>query len=306
VGSPLTALRSASLSRPGTHVRITWRGFLFALLTVAYVLLTITVLLPSSPVLRFDSYLVNLHMWSHHPGWHPWLHTYVMFGQRGPSTLIFLPLFLWLTWRRRSSEPLVLLVTGLVLLNVSVGVVKYATGRVGPLHSDDVHAIFAGGNIYPSGHVSNTVVLYGLIAMLASRHRKALIAFAAVLSISVGLSTVYLRTHWFSDVVGGWIAGALVLLALPWVMPTAQRWADRLIAAAHQRWASRRKTSTAPAATAARPARPAGLASAPASAPGVRRPAAPQASPVSSAACTPSRRATSASVDALDDPTRCR
>ena len=62
--------------------------------------------------------------------------------------------------------------TALVLLNVSVGVVKYAIGRLGPMHGtdSDVHDIFAGGNIYPSGHVSTAVVLYGLLAsVIAAR-----------------------------------------------------------------------------------------------------------------------------------------
>jgi membrane-associated phospholipid phosphatase len=294
----LTALRSASVSLPRTRIRVSWRGFLFALLTVAYILLTIAVLVPSSPALRLDTYLVNLHMWSHHPGWYPWIHTYVMLGQRGPSTLVFLPFFLWLAWRRRSSHPLVVLVTGLILLNVSVGIVKYAIGRVGPLHSDDVHALFAGGNIYPSGHVSNTVVLYGLIAWLAPRCRKWVATFAAVLSISVGLCTVYLRTHWFSDVVGGWIAGALVLLAMPWVMPTAQRWADRLTAAARYRWTTWRKTSTAATTVAVRPVRSVGAS-------GLRHLAQPTPAPVSSVACSQSRRTTTSSRNALDDPTRC-
>jgi hypothetical protein len=42
----------------------------------------------------------------------------------------------------------------------------------------------------------------------------------------VGLCTVYLDTHWVSDVLGGWIAGVLVLIALPWVMPYSERLAS--------------------------------------------------------------------------------
>ena len=56
-----------------------------------------------------------------------------MLGQRGPATLLFLPWFIWVAKRDRSPRPLVLLGTSLVLLNVSVGVVKYAIRRVGPL-----------------------------------------------------------------------------------------------------------------------------------------------------------------------------
>ena len=206
---------------------------------MAYLLLTLGVLIPSF-VLSIDKYFVNLHLWGHHPAWYPWIHTYVMFGQRGPATLLFLPFFLWTAWRRRSTEPLVILVTALILLNLSVGVVKYAVGRIGPLHTEAVHLIFAGGNIYPSGHVSNTVVLYGLMAWIAPKFRRTAIALTAILSVTVGMGTIYLRTHWVSDVVGGWLAGALVLVALPTFLPIAQRWTDQAIESLRTRRLHRR------------------------------------------------------------------
>lgn len=287
-------------ARPGSRVvtesvaesprRISWRAVAFAVLLLAYILLTLGVIF-RSPVLSLDTDLVKLDLRHRYPEWkHPIL-DYVMFGQRGPATFAFLPYFLWVAWRRRSTQPLVLLGTALLLLNLSVGVVKLATGRIGPLHSHQAHDVFVGGNIYPSGHVSNTVVLYGLIAWIALKYRKLAIAAAAFLSVTVGLGTVYLDTHWFSDVVGGWLAGALVLLVLPSVMPTAQRWADSAIAWARQLWTERRgRAITVPAAL-----------------PGRRRfhvnmiPV----SPVSSVASSQSRPATVSSRDAFDDRTRC-
>ena len=178
-----------------------------------------------------------------------------MLGQRGPATLVFLPLFIWLAWRRRTTYPLVVLAVSLVLLNVSVGIVKLATGRVGPRQTHNTHDLFVGGNIFPSGHVSNAVVLYGLIAMLAVHHRKLLAVVAAFISVTVGMGTIYLDTHWFSDVVGGWFAGALVLLALPSVMPPAQRWADALVARVRRRFGHRTDTDgrAADAASSPRP-----------------------------------------------------
>lgn len=197
-----------------------------------YLGLTVLILVPS-PVLDLDQFLAGLHLKAEHPGWRPWINAYVIFGQRGPATLAFLPLFIWVAWRGRSKRPLVMLVTSLVLLNLSVGVAKYAIGRIGPWQAadSDVRDLFAGGSIYPSGHVSNAVVLYGLVAwIVGERWRRVAIAAALFLSVTVGLGTVYLRTHWFSDVVGGWLAGALVLLALPTVLPHAERWTDRVIA----------------------------------------------------------------------------
>lgn len=156
------------------------------------------------------------------------IYHYVMLGQRGPATLLFLPYFIWTALRLRSARPLVMLGVALVLLNVSVGLVKIAVGRIGPRETSHYYDVFMGGNIYPSGHVSNAVVLYGLIAWISLRHRTVFSWIAAWIAVSVGAGTVLINTHWFSDVVGGWMAGGLVLLALPWFVPTAERVVSRV------------------------------------------------------------------------------
>lgn len=200
----------------------------FSALLVAYVLLTLGVVY-HSPVLDLDHAIRQLNLQRRWHGWYHRVEIYVMLGQRAPSTLVALPWIAWCAWRARSPRPIVLLATGLLVLNLSVGVVKVLTGRVGPLFTHDVHDVFAGGNIYPSGHVSNTVVLYGVIALLATKHRKLATAAAIWISVSVGLLTLYLNTHWFSDVVGGWLAGSLVLVSLPWLMPYTERATEAVI-----------------------------------------------------------------------------
>jgi Membrane-associated phospholipid phosphatase len=216
------------------------REVAIAALLVLYAALTVLVLLPRTFLLTFDSWCLHLNLIHKHAAWWPWIHSYVEFGQRGPATLTFLPFFFWVAWRERSTKPLVLLAVGLLWLNFSVGVAKYAIGRVGPYHQSNVHDLFVWGNsIYPSGHVSNAVVLYGLIAWIAPRYRKTLITIAVFLSVTVGLGTVYLRTHWISDVFGGWVAGALVLLTVPYFMPTAQRLTDWAIYRGRLAWQRR-------------------------------------------------------------------
>src|SRR5262249_48934794 len=150
------------------------RAVAFSVLLACYLALTCCVIF-RSPVLSLDELIAGLHLKMHYPGLRPWINGYVMVGQRAPATLALLPFIGWVAWRERSKRPLVVLGTALVLLNVSVGVVKYAVGRVGPLYvaDADVHRIFAGADIYPSGHVSNAVVLYGLLAWIAPRFRKA-------------------------------------------------------------------------------------------------------------------------------------
>lgn len=199
-----------------------WYRAVFGTILAAYAALTVMVLF-AYPTGGIDAYVFGLHIGGHNPGWGPIVRTVVVAGQRGPSTLVALPWFIWRAWRQRSWRPLILLGAGLLLLNLTVGAMKIATGRIGPRHTVMVDEVLAGGTIFPSGHVSNSVVLFGLLAWIAVRYRRTMITLAIVMPIVIGACTIYQRTHWVTDIFGGWLAGGLVLMLLPWVMPTAER-----------------------------------------------------------------------------------
>jgi len=206
------------------------RGRVFAALAVCYVALTVLVLIPNTPVLHLDQWILYRRIPSRNPELNPWAHFVVGFGQRWIITYILQLVFIWACFRARSFRPMAYFVTALVLLNGSVGVVKNITGRIGPAHQEDVHKIFVfGGDIYPSGHVSNAVIMFGVVAMAIPRYRRALIGLTLFAAVGVAASTIVLRTHWLSDIFGGWLAGALVLLAMPSVMPWADRFADQVV-----------------------------------------------------------------------------
>ena len=90
---------------------------------------------------------------------------------------------------------------------------KYLFRRKRPLNPLET----AGGLSFPSGHAIMSVTFYGLlIYMIAqtveNRHLKwSLISLLVVLIQLIGFSRVYLRVHYASDVVVGYITGFLWL-----------------------------------------------------------------------------------------------
>jgi membrane-associated phospholipid phosphatase len=128
-----------------------------------------------------------------------------------PLLLIFAVL---LIWRRRLFE-LVVLVSGLVLTYAGVHITKAAIDRPRPAQPlDDIT-----GSSFPSGHAAHAIT-YVAMGVIAARvlpgfaSRAALVFGAIVLAAVIGLTRVYLRAHYWSDVVGGWALGAGVFGAV--------------------------------------------------------------------------------------------
>ncbi len=74
------------------------------------------------------------------------------------------------------------------------------------------------GFSFPSGHVTGSVVLFGVLTYLAWKHWNSMKARATMSSLYVaitavvGFDRIYLNVHWFSDVVGGVFLGGFMLL----------------------------------------------------------------------------------------------
>ncbi|MGI5374304.1 phosphatase PAP2 family protein [Streptomyces sp. CA-251387] len=180
---------------------------------------------------------------------HAFVDYYVVLGQRGPTAVMVAAWLGWRSWRQHTLRPLLALGVSLLLLNITVGAAKIGMGRLGPHYATSIgsNEMWLGGDIFPSGHTANAVVTWGILAYLAStpRARRWLSALSAVTSLGVGLSTVYLGTHWLSDVLLGWAAGLLILLALPWFEPLIAR-AETRIFDLRDSWRERRAGAFAP------------------------------------------------------------
>jgi membrane-associated phospholipid phosphatase len=205
---------SDTRSAEKSHVQPRTWWFDVALL-VAFVALTL--LLANGHLLRLD---VVVSDWSgdHQPRALYWLaRVGNLLGQGGFFTMVCTLLAVFWTWRRHTIRPFFPVVMAFVLVFVSVTVLKDITARAAPLtpisaavpHPDEFGS---GGVSYPSGHLVNAMVWYGVVALLLSPWVRGKwrwlirIAPPAILSIT----TVYLQFHWISDTIAGLLLGSFL------------------------------------------------------------------------------------------------
>ncbi len=137
--------------------------------------------------------------------------------------LLLMPLVYW-SIDRRTGAGLIILLLFSVYLNAAAKVIADQPRpfnydpRVKPLgHS--------GGGGLPSGHTQNAVVIWGY---LAGRYHKAIgWLIAGFLVIGISLSRIYLGLHFPTDLFGGCLLGALILMLFVWSAPGLEKWLIR-------------------------------------------------------------------------------
>ena len=129
------------------------------------------------------------------------------------ATLVFVTGIVLLA-RRRIAE-LVALITGSLAIYVAVQLAKNGVDRPRPVEPREATR----GSSFPSGHAAYSTIWVG-VAIVLSRvvpgavRDAALLGVAFAIAVAVGLSRVYLRAHYWSDVAGGWALGAGLLGAV--------------------------------------------------------------------------------------------
>ena len=120
--------------------------------------------------------------------------------------------------RFKSWRPLNLSLLSLIFLNLFVGAAKIGFGRCKAREDFDV-CMFTDGMAYPSGHISNALVTWGLLAYIIFRYTPRapfeglkLYWLVALATIAVGLVSLLRNTHWFTDLLGGMFLGGAILV----------------------------------------------------------------------------------------------
>jgi len=140
-------------------------------------------------------------------------------GLRGLTATVLILAALFIAIKFKTWRPLNLAFLSLILLNLVVGTFKLILGRTKPRDGFDL--IHVGGMSYPSGHASNAVLSWGILAYLIYRYAKVdryqgRLASAGVVAISLTVCIVSLirHTHWFTDLLGGLFIGSALLVAV--------------------------------------------------------------------------------------------
>ncbi len=132
-----------------------------------------------------------------------------LLGSLAGMTIISLLVSALLATRRRTREA-VFLYLNFFLTNFLMSYLKMQIGRNRPVGA----LVEVTGYSFPSGHAMVSMAFYGFMALLVPRDtswgriaRKGLF----LLIFLIGCTRIYLRVHYLSDVLAGWILGALCL-----------------------------------------------------------------------------------------------
>jgi membrane-associated phospholipid phosphatase len=140
-------------------------------------------------------------------------------GLRSLTATVLLIAASFIAYKFKTWRPLNLAMISLLSLNVVVGSFKIVLGRTKPRDGFDL--LHAGGMSYPSGHASNAVLSWGILAYLIYRYAKVdryqgrlASAGVALISLTVCVVSLIRHTHWFSDLLGGLFVGSALLVAV--------------------------------------------------------------------------------------------
>lgn len=196
------------------------RAFRWSAIFFTGFLLTTQQVLTNGPLLEIDKWIHDLN----HPKFRGMSGFIVRrlddLGLRSVTATALLIAAFYIARRFKTWRPLNLAILSLLSLNLVVGLFKFWLGRTKPKIGIDL--LHFGGMSYPSGHASNALLTWGVLAYLIYRYAhvdryRGRLASAGVAIISLTVCSVSLirDTHWFSDLLGGlFIGGALLVLII--------------------------------------------------------------------------------------------
>jgi len=129
-----------------------------------------------------------------------------------PLTIISLAVAL-VIWLRKSRKDAAVF-AGVMLLNaIAIEAIKLIVHRARPINGLIQESSYA----FPSGHAATALVFFGFLIYFAIKYLKPkkqksiTISLCLLMIVLIGFSRIYLNTHWLTDVLGGFLVGAVML-----------------------------------------------------------------------------------------------
>jgi len=137
--------------------------------------------------------------------------------------LLLLPLIYWCVDRGHGARLAILLVFSTYMNSVS----KALAHQPRPFQYDPAvkKIVGAGGGGFPSGHTQGAVVVWGYL--MHGFRRPWLWVVGTVMMVFIPLSRLYLGVHFPTDLLGGYVIGAVLLLLYLWLEPPIEKWLVR-------------------------------------------------------------------------------
>ncbi len=174
------------------------------------------------------SWIVDLDLWAEEELIElrtPWLNETMIWitrlGSRWVIGSLLIALTVWVVRAGRCRKALTVMIVAFLANPILEFILKVSVDRPRP---DLARLVPGNGPSFPSGHVLATVGFYGVLAAVLwrSSSRRSIrvtgYAVATLIILGVGFSRMFLGVHWFSDVVGGMLAGTAFVLTVAWAL----------------------------------------------------------------------------------------
>jgi undecaprenyl-diphosphatase len=144
-----------------------------------------------------------------------------------PANLLLTAWFLFIKKRKWYSIKVPAIALSALLLMFSLKLIFRRDRPVDPLLQ------IAKGFSFPSGHALMSVTFYGLLIVIIWQNinRKwlkwTLSFFLVLLILAIGLSRIYLRVHYASDVLAGFSVGLVWLLLSLWILARIEKYGKK-------------------------------------------------------------------------------
>lgn len=186
-------------------------AFLFLFASALFIWLAIYVHYIGASHIMINDAVFHLFRGLRNPTADKYILNITLLGQKEVVLPLVIVLFIWFIIRRRWRTAYHSLALG-ILAAGSVFVLKNVIQSLRPWGIVNPPETFS----MPSGHVIlSTTVFLGLGFLLSTdlsrRKRKFIFTLCLLIVIAVGLSRLYLGTHWFTDMISGWLISCAIL-----------------------------------------------------------------------------------------------